>query len=198
MNKTVVLWDTSVIWQARLQAVWVRALAGVIALCSLSRQVHKQLVTNLMLGVALLWNIASFHEKHSKSLHAIRPFPRRKKYVHQNKHKYDTSNMTLDRSWQITHQCHWLHTGFSDRISILVYTKPKLCLDAVFPLPYLVLACVDVWSHTFPRASREYASLAVEGCFKIRSNFFWPGPHSCLAKWRLPIRDQASGWSCLM
>ena len=26
-----------------------------------------------------------------------------------------------------------------------------------------------VWSHTFLRASREYASLAVEGCFKIHS-----------------------------
>lgn len=52
-----------------------------------------------------------------------------------------------------------------------------------------------VWSQTLPRASIEYVSLCVDGCFNILSNFFWPGPHSCFAKWRLPIKDQASGWS---
>jgi len=54
-----------------------------------------------------------------------------------------------------------------------------------------------VWSQTLPRAICEYASVLVWGCFRILSNFFCPGPHSCFAKWRLPINDHASGCSLL-
>ena len=30
----------------------------------------------------------------------------------------------------------------------------------------------------------------------MRSNFFCPGPHSCLTRWRLPISAHTSAWSC--
>lgn len=60
-----------------------------------------------------------------------------------------------------------------------------------------VLSLLGKWrvcSQTLPNASREYGSVVVAGCLRTNSNFFWPGPHSALSKWRLPMRDQASGW----
>ena len=67
-----------------------------------------------------------------------------------------------------------------------------------FSLSLSLLGWWRVWSQMLPRAMWEYASLLVWGCFRIRSNFFWPGPHSILVKWRLPIKDQPSGCSLLI
>ena len=56
--------------------------------------------------------------------------------------------------------------------------------------------CMEA-SHTLPNDKREYVSPLVLGFWSIRSNFFCPGPHSCLAKCRLPIKAHASAWSCI-
>lgn len=124
---------------------------------------------------------------------------------------------------KITRNCDWTYSNqtgcFNVGFGLVIFIKNspipfaayrflasflKTCLYkaralswCLFSFALSLVGVCSVWSHTFPRASKEYASLAVDGCFKIRSNFFCPGPHSCLAKWRLPIKDQASGWSCL-
>ena len=76
------------------------------------------------------------------------------------------------------------------------------CLNMAIALSWclfsFILSLDGVWrvcNQTFPNATNAYVSLAVAGCFNIRSNFFCPGPHSCFAKWRFPINVQASGWS---
>ena len=54
----------------------------------------------------------------------------------------------------------------------------------------------SVCNHTLPSDSSEYVSPLVSGFFRILSNFFCPGPHSCLVRCRFPIRAHASAWSC--
>ena len=145
------------------------------------------------------------------------------RHIHARMHAH-THTLTHAHTHTQTHthyQFHLQHTSSWDHFWALHDKYPMLYLDVSCPIQishdklltsqshkvFNITADDDdtfdlslfgwykLSNHTLPSDSLEYMSSWVEANDKTLSNFFCPGPHSCLAKCKFPINTQASAHS---